>query len=44
MKKLKYEPMQLEIVHLNQTDIVTTSVSTVDYNFEWLEDFLGEDI
>jgi hypothetical protein len=44
MKKLKYEPVQLEIVELNMTDIVTTSVSTVDYNFEWLNDFLGEDI
>ena len=44
MKKLKYEPMQLEIVQLNMTDIVTVSTPTVDYNFEWLEDFLGGDI
>ena len=37
MKKLKYEPVLLEIVELDMnTDIVTTSISTVDYNPSWL--------
>lgn len=45
MEKLKYQPAQLEIVVLNMnTDIVTASVSTVDYNPSWLDDFLGDDL
>lgn len=45
MRKLKYEPVLLEIVRLDMnTDIVTTSISTVDYNPSWLIDVLGDDL